>query len=160
MSVLTAPAGDTTYEFETTPFTAAERIAIHSYELTIDSGLRDSVEAVDLDHIRWHLGDFGTDQTRQMLYATARLFQTWHDALDDLLGDILTCTSEVTRYSTAAGRYVRAQAGDYHEVRQRFEHAVTVWTLGLNVTPLGDYPTNTRGVSLPLQCLTSEPTPA
>jgi hypothetical protein len=85
------------------------------------------------------------------------MLNTWYLAIDGLLGDILTCTSEVTRYSTAATRYVRAAAEEYHRTRQNFEHVTTAWSLALLAGGAdADYPPATRSVNLSMQTLTNE----
>lgn len=146
------------YEFETDPLTVSELTAIHTYEsAVIGSGLRDCFDSLDLQHVRWHVTEFGQELTQAMLKEHAGLLNTWYLALDALLGDALTCTSEVTRYSTGAARYVEAAAAEYHRTRQNFEHAVTAWTLGLRVDSAdSDYPPPTRAVNLPTQSLTTE----
>ncbi|MEU4039761.1 hypothetical protein [Streptomyces collinus] len=93
-----------------------------------------------------------------MLREHAKMLNTWYLALDALFGDILTCTSEAARYSTAAARFIRATADDYHRTRQDFEHVVPVWTLALLTCGAeADYPLPTRGVDLAMQTLTTEP---
>lgn len=146
------------YEHETEAFTPAETRAIFDFEAAVHgSGLRDCFTALDVEHVRWHETEFGQDTTRDMLREHAAMLNTWYLALDQLLGDILTCTSEATRYSTAAARYVRAAADDYHQTRQDSEHTVTVWTLALLTGGAeADYPLPTRSVNLGMQTLTTE----
>jgi hypothetical protein len=147
-----------TCEFETTPFTPGELVAVHAYEAAVNgSGLRDCFDSFDAEHVRWHETEFGQDVTRDMLRAHALMLHQWYEALDSLLGDMLTCTSEFTRYSTAAARYVKSATAEYHQTRQDFEHTVTVWTLALLAGGAdGDYPPPTRGLSLGQQTLTTE----
>ncbi|MDQ0809769.1 hypothetical protein QFZ63_001483 [Streptomyces sp. B3I7] len=146
------------YEFETEAFTPGETRAIFDFEAAVHgSGLRDCFDTFDVEHARWHETEFGQDATRDMLREHARMLNTWYLALDSLLGDILTCTSEVTKYSTAAARYVRSAADDYHRTRQRFEHVTTEWSLALLTGGAdADYPPPTRTVNLPMQSLSDE----
>jgi hypothetical protein len=146
------------YEQDTEAFTAAETRAVFDYEAAVTgSGLRDCFDSFTAESVRGIETDFGQEATRDMLRQYAGMLNTWYLAIDRLLGDILTCTSEVTRYSTAAARYVQAAADDYHRTRQAFEHTVTVWTLALLAGgPDADYPPSTRAVNLPMQTLTDE----
>lgn len=146
------------YEYETVPFTPGETRAIFDFEAAVHgSGLRDCFDLFTIEHIRWHETEFGQDATRDMLREHAKMLNTWYLAIDALLGDILTCTSEVTRYSTAAARYVRAAADEYHRTRQNFEHVTTTWSLALLTGGAdADYPPATRSVNLPMQTLTDE----
>jgi hypothetical protein len=147
-----------TYEQDTAAFTAGETRAIFEYEAAVqNSGLRDCFDTFTVEHVRWHETEFGQDTTRDMLREHASLLNTWYLAIDQLLGDILTCTSEVTRYSTAAARYIKAAADDYHQTRQNFEHVTTAWTLALLTGGAdADYPPRTRAVNYPMQTLTDE----
>lgn len=146
------------YEFETAAFTPAETRAIFDFEAAVHgSGLHDCFDVFDVEHVRWHETEFGQDATRDMLRDHAKMLNTWYLAVDGLLGDILTCTSEVARYSTAAARYVQAAADEYHRTRQNFEHVTTVWSLALLTGGAdADYPHATRSVDLPMQTLTDE----
>lgn len=146
------------YEFETEAFTPGETRAIFDFEAAVHgSGLRDCFDVFDVEHVRWHETEFGQDATRDMLREHAKMLNTWYLAIDGLLGDILTTTSKVTRYSAAAARYVRAAADDYHRARQNFEHVTTVWSLALLAGgPDADYPPATRSVNLSMQTLSDE----
>ncbi|WP_399554171.1 hypothetical protein OG582_40305 (plasmid) [Streptomyces anulatus] len=146
------------YEHETDSFTPGEIRAIFDYEAAIHgSGLYDCFDAFGIEQVRGHETEFGQDATRDMLREHAGMLNTWYLALDSLLGDILTCTSEVTRYSTAASRYVKAMAEDYHRTRQNFEHVTTIWSLALLAEGAdADYPPPTRAVNYPMQTLTDE----
>ncbi|WP_180686793.1 hypothetical protein [Streptomyces gossypiisoli] len=146
------------YEFETEAFTPVETRAIFDFEAAVHgSGLRDCFDVFDVEHVRWHETEYGQDATRDTLREHAKMLNTWYLAVDALLGEIVTCTSEVTRYSTAAARYVRAAADEYHRTRQNFEHLTTVWSLALLAGGAdADYPPATRGVNLPMQTLTDE----
>jgi hypothetical protein len=146
----------TYYEFQTAPFTDAERCGIARFEAAVYAGLRDCFDQFDADSIRDHVTEFGELAARSLLKEFADYLQQWHLALDGLICDMLTCTSESNGYSTAAARYVREKAGEYHRTRQDFEYAVTVWTLGRNPGVLGDYPPATRGLDLGMQELTAE----
>jgi hypothetical protein len=146
------------YEQETAPFTPGETRAIFDFEAAVHgSGLRDCFDVFDVEHVRWHETEFGQDATRDMLREHAKMLNTWYLAVDSLLGDIPTCTSEVTRYSTAAKRYIQAVTEEYHRTRQNFEHVTTVWSLALLASGAdADYPHATRSVNLLMQTLTDE----
>ena len=147
-----------TPERDTDVFTSGEKAAVSDFEAAVHvSGLHDCFSAFDVGHIRWHEGEFGRDATRTMLREHAQMLNTWYLALDRLLGDILTCTSDVTRYSGAARRYVADAADLYHRTRQDFEYAATVWSLTLSTEGLeASYPPPTRSVNYPMQTLTDE----
>lgn len=146
------------YEHDTEAFTPAETRAIFDYEAAVHgSGLRDCFDSFTIEHVRWHETEFGQDMTRDMLREHAQMLNRWYLAVDSLLGDILTCTSEATRYSTAAARYIKAAADDYHQTRQNFEHVTTIWSLALLTGGAdADYPPPTRAVNYPMQTLTTE----
>lgn len=146
------------YEHDTDALTSGETRAIFEYEVAVqNSGLRCCFDTFIVEHVRWHEMEFGLEVTRDMLREHAGMLNTWYLALDQLLGDILTCTSEVTRYSTAAARYIKAAADDYHRVRQNFEYVVTTWSLALLADGVdADYPPPTRTVNYPMQTLTAE----
>lgn len=146
------------YEHETEAFTPGETRATFDFEAAVHgSSLRDCFDAFSVEHVRWHETEYGQDATRDMLREHAKMPNTWYLAVDGLLGDILTCTSEVTRYSTAAARYVQAATDEYHRTRQNFEHVTTTWSLALLTGDAdADYPPATRAVNLPMQCLTDE----
>ncbi|MBM9510006.1 hypothetical protein [Actinacidiphila acididurans] len=147
-----------TCEFETAPLTTGELAAIHAYEAAVaGSGIRDCFDCFDVASVRDHETEFGQDATRIMLREYARYLNTWYLALDTLLGDGLTCTTQATRYSTAMIRYITAAADDYHRTRQDFEHTVTTWTLALLTGGAdADYPPPTRSLNLPMQILSDE----
>ncbi|MGY4936029.1 hypothetical protein ACWD7T_34060 [Streptomyces sp. 900116325] len=147
------------YEHETEAFTPAETRAIFDYEAAIHgSGLHDCFDSFTIESLRSHETEFGESETRSLLREHAGMLNTWYLAIDALLGDILTCTAEVTRYSTAASRYIQAAAADYHHTRQDFEHATTIWSLALLTGGAeADYPPPTRAVNYPMQTLTDEP---
>lgn len=152
---MTTAVEPTYYEFETEPFTEAERTGLARFEAAVyESGLRDCFDQFDAQSIRHHADEFGELAVRSLLKEFAGYLQQWHLALDGLLGDMLTCTSEYSRYSIAAGRYLEAKATQYHRTRQDFEYAVTVWMLGLTPGALGDYPMATNGLDLGMQELT------
>ncbi|MFN1193343.1 hypothetical protein ACK03K_34330 [[Kitasatospora] papulosa] len=142
------------HEFDTSPFTAAELAAILRYR-EATSGISDSFDCFDLEHVHWHVSEYGSTRTAQMLRSQATALNEWYLAVDAALGDLLTCTAEASFYSTAASRFLQQESAAYHRVRQDFEHTVTVWTLGLNTRPEGDYPLPTRTLSLPTQSLDS-----
>lgn len=142
------------HEFETEPFTVAELDAIARYRGET-AGIPDSFDAFDLEHVHWHVSEFGRPQTFAMLQAHACFLNSWYLAVDAALGDLLTCTEEASTYSTAAARFLTAESGTYHRVRQDFEHTVTVWSLGLHTQPTGNYPLPTRTLNLPMQSLES-----
>lgn len=153
----TAAPERTHYEYDTDPFTPGERSGIARFEQAVEtSGIRDCFDQFDADAIRHHAGEYGEPAARDLLREFARYLNDWYLAVDGLIGDMLTCTSEATYYSTAAARYLRAKTAEYHQTRQDFEYAVTVWTLGLDPAPLGNYPSATRNLSLGMQALTTE----
>ncbi|WP_416519970.1 hypothetical protein [Streptomyces achromogenes] len=95
----------------------------------------------------------------------AKKLTAWHQALTDLLQDprlknaryvdpttTITSTEDSrSPYSPAVRRFLKGATAEYHRHRQGFEHAVTVWALGLE-TP-GGYPPATRHVDLNNQTL-------
>ncbi|KQZ12063.1 hypothetical protein EES45_35670 [Streptomyces sp. ADI97-07] len=92
-----------------------------------------------------------------MLREHAGMLNTWYLSIDALLGNILTCTVEYTRYSTAASRYIKTAAEKYHRTRQNFEHVTTIWSLALLAGGAdADYPPPIRDVNYPMQTLTVE----
>ncbi|GHH25987.1 hypothetical protein [Streptomyces rubradiris] len=90
----------------------------------------------------------------------AKKLTAWHQALTELLQDprlknvryvdpstTLTSTEDSrSPYSPAVRRFVKGAAAEYHRHRTGFEHAVTVWALGLEAP--GSYPPATRHVNL------------
>ncbi|MFG2408787.1 hypothetical protein ACGFR8_31475 [Streptomyces brevispora] len=142
------------HEFETVPFTVGELDAIARYR-ELSAGIPDSFYGFDLDHVHWHVSEFGRSQTSAMLREHACMLNTWYLAVDAVLGDLLTCTEQSSTYSTAAARFLRTESDTYHRVRQDFEHTVTVWSLGLDTRPTGNYPLPTRTLNLPMQSLES-----
>ncbi|MFI9052422.1 hypothetical protein [Streptomyces sp. NPDC053427] len=140
------------FEFETDPFTAAELAAITGYRKAI-SGISDLLEGIEpKDLIR--LGP-GLDATgvRYLLAQMADGLNTWYLALDQALAEMLTCTAESSRYSRAATRFLKFESAVYHQTRQAFEHAVTVFLLGRDTRPTGNYPPATITLNLPMQTL-------
>lgn len=146
------------YEHDTKSFTSGERKAVLAFQEAIhDSGLRDCFDSFTIEHVRWHETEFGPGMTRDMLREHAKMLNAWYLEVDRLLGDLLTCTSEATRYSTAAQRYVAAAADEYHRTRQGFEYTVTAWTLALPVdTVNSEYPPPTHAVNYFMQTLSTE----
>lgn len=144
------------HEFETTPFTAMERETLVRYKEET-AGIPDSFESFDVEHLHYHVSEYGLSATTMMLRQQADALNTWYLALDSALGGLLLCTSESSTYSTAAARFLRQEGGTYHQTRQDFEHAVTVWTLGRNTRPMGDYPPITRTLNLAMQSLEARP---
>ncbi|MFJ5143016.1 hypothetical protein [Streptomyces sp. NPDC088707] len=140
------------HEYDTEPFTAGELAAILNYRKAIE-GFEDTfseTEAQDFTTV----GVFGTAAVQDHLSDLANCLNSWFEALDAALAEMLTCTAEVTRYSTAASRFLKAETQTYHESRQRFEHAVTVFLLGRDTAPLlGNYPRFTTTLNLGQQCL-------
>ncbi|MEV6804668.1 hypothetical protein [Streptomyces sp. NPDC051132] len=60
-------------------------------------------------------------------------------------GPLLTCTGEFTTYSTAAKRFLEAEAKSYGEARRAFEHSVAVFLLARDLrTGEGDYLSTTN----------------
>ncbi|MGW3627799.1 hypothetical protein [Streptomyces sp. NPDC000880] len=142
------------HEFETDLFTVTELDGIARYREET-AGIPDSFDCFDLAHVHWHVSEFGTEQTYAMLRSQATSLGAWHLALDSALGSLLTCTSESSTYSTAAGRFLKAESDTYHRTRQDFEHTVTVWSLGLDTSAMGNYPLPTRTLNLATQSLES-----
>ncbi|MCD9904594.1 hypothetical protein LUR56_39970 [Streptomyces sp. MT29] len=140
------------HEFLTAQFTPAELAAIAQYG-DDTAGIPDCFDSFDLDHVHWHVSEFGHPQTAAMLRSQAQYLNTWYLALDAALGNLLTCTAEASRYSTAAARFLQQESDTYHRTRQDFEHTVTVWTLGLDTRPTGNYPPPTHTLNLPMQSL-------
>jgi hypothetical protein len=140
------------FEVQTDPFTAAELAAIAEYR-EATNGVRDLVEHTDpKDLIR--LGP-GLDATgvRYLLAELADGLNTWYLALDKALAEMLTCTAESTGYSVAARRFLKFESAVYHQARQEFEYAVTVFLLGRDTEPTGNYPPPTVTLNLAMQCL-------
>lgn len=145
------------YERAGETFTLSEVKVIGEFVSSIqNSGLRDCVESITVEHVSWHESMHQTDLTRIMLREHAKMLECWYLALDQLLGEVLTCNSEVTRYSPAAARYVEAATRDYHRARQGFEYVTTVWALALNYSPASAYPPPTHSVDLLTQSLVTD----
>lgn len=145
-------------------FTKAEQQASATYAESVhNSGLHACFDAFDADHLRWHDRELGNlVPTKTMVREHAEMLTTWHEALDTLLGDMLTCTTETTSYSRAAREFIQAAADDYHQTRATFEHAVTLWALDLTTMSHGPaghpapYPEPTRAVNFLTQSLTND----
>ncbi|MGW0562906.1 hypothetical protein ACWDZ4_20360 [Streptomyces sp. NPDC003016] len=141
------------YEYDTEPFTATELAAIMDYRNAID-GIPDAITETDGAALGAVSQAFGVEAFRSLLSDHADALNTWYLALDSALGSLLTCTSEVTTYSTAAARFLKAAADEYHQARQHFEYTVTVFILGRDTSPLtGDYPPATCTLNLGMQGL-------
>jgi hypothetical protein len=154
---MTATRELTHYEYDTAPFTPGETQGISRFEAAVyETAIHDCFDQFDADSIRDHTAEFGELAARSFLKELAGYLNQWHLAVDGLIGDLLTCTSEYSRYSTAAARYLKDKAEEYHHVRQDFEYAVTVWTLGLDPAPMGNYAPATRGLDLGMQALSYE----
>ncbi|MFF0754362.1 hypothetical protein [Streptomyces sp. NPDC004267] len=139
------------HELDTDPFTGAELGAILNYRTAIE-GISDSFTEIDpQDFVT--LGAFGPNAVRDHLGDLANCLNTWFLALDTALSELLTCTAKATRYSTAAARFLKAETASYHQARQEFEHAVTVFLLGRDTSPMGDYPRFTSTLNLGQQTL-------
>lgn len=146
------------YEQDAEVFTAGELVAIHEFSSAVyESGLYDCFDSFDLRGMRSHEAEFGHDATLDMLRGYGGMLNTWYLAIDTLMSDILTCTSEFTRYSKAATRFIGVTVDEYHRTRQEFEHNVTVWSLAfLSEGADANYPPATRSVNYPMQCLSDE----
>ncbi|TKA01168.1 hypothetical protein [Actinacidiphila oryziradicis] len=145
---------DTLSQFEigTDPFTAKELAAISDYRKAIN-GVGDLVEGIEpKDLIR--LGP-GLDATgvRYLLAEMADGLNRWYLALDKALAELLTCTAGSTGHSVAAKRFLKFESSVYHQTRQAFEYAVTVFLLGRDNGPTGNYPPATFTVDLARQSL-------
>jgi hypothetical protein len=138
--------------------TYGEKAAIGRYEGVVEKGgLRDGFDLFDLTYLQWYAREFGPGNTRLMLKEQAKLLNEWHEAVDALLAEMLTCTTEYTRYSSAAVDYIRSAVSEYHRIRQDFEYAVTTWVVDATVGGVdADYPPLTRSVNLMTQSLTNE----
>ncbi|MFD3815150.1 hypothetical protein ACFWRZ_08790 [Streptomyces rubiginosohelvolus] len=136
------------HELDTEPFTASELQAIMAYRAEVD-GIPDALD-MTADELK------GRQETivRALLAESAGALNHWYLTLDTALADLLTCTTESTRYSTAAARFLKAEAAAYHRTRQHFEHITTVVLLGLNTCPIeGNYPKDTNTLNLAMQTL-------
>lgn len=140
------------FEFDTDPFTEAELAAIAEYRKASE-GIYDALSGIrPEDYIPLGAGLDATG-VRYLLATSADSLQRWYLALDQALAELLTCTTESTRYSTAASRFLKSESAKYHQTRQSFEYAVTVFLLGRHTGPNGDYPPATVTVNLPMQTL-------
>lgn len=137
-------------------FTSHEQAAADEFEKSEAVAVRECFDCFDLESIQSFSAEFGEDACRAMLKEHAGMLNEWYFQVDRLLGDALTCTSESTSYSRQAIEYVSAQVDAFHRARQGFEYAVTSWTLGLDISPMGNYPPPTRSLNLPMQSLTAE----
>ncbi|MER7937900.1 MULTISPECIES: hypothetical protein [unclassified Streptomyces] len=142
----------TQFEYETEPFTAVELEAIFDFRKATE-GFRDSLEPYEPKELVALGAAYGAKGVQSLISDHANCLNSWYLALDTLLASLLTCTAESTHYSTAAGRYLKAEASAYHHARQTFEHAVTVFLLGRQTGPLGNYPPPTNSLNLAMQCL-------
>lgn len=141
------------FEYGTEPFTATELAAIMNYRKAID-GIPETITETDKEALGAVATAFGTEAFRSMLSDHGDALNTWYLALDSALAELLTCTSESTRYSTAAARFLKATADEYHQARHHFEHTVTVFLLDRDTSPLtGNYPPATSTLNLPMQSL-------
>jgi hypothetical protein len=141
------------FEFETAPFTPAELAAIMDYRGAIE-GIPDSLTETGPDEMRAAATAFGTAGGRKLLADQCDALTAWYLALDTALAELLTCTTEATRYSTAAARFLKAESTAYHQARHHFEHSVTVFLLDRDTTPLiGNYPPRTNRLNLAMQSL-------
>ncbi|MET9528221.1 hypothetical protein [Streptomyces coeruleorubidus] len=141
------------FEFETEPFTQSELAAIFDYRKAIE-GIGDSLAEIEPKQFAALGATFGSPAVQSHLSDLADCLNTWYLALDQALAELLTCTSDATRYSTAAARFLEAEAKAYHQARQGFEHAVTVFLLSRDTRPLeGNYPPLTTSLNLAQQTL-------
>ncbi|MEU1221352.1 hypothetical protein [Streptomyces microflavus] len=137
------------FEYDTDPFTQAELQAIMAYRAEVD-GIPDTLDGLTAEELK----QGSALLTRTLLTECAGCLNHWYLALDTALADLLTCTTEVTRYSTAAARFLRAESTAYHRTRQRFEYATTVFLLDLDTRPAeGNYPRETNTLNLAMQSL-------
>lgn len=144
------------FELDTEPFTPAELTAIMGYRAAIE-GIADAIMETTPAEIKAAGAVFGADGARKLLADHGDALNSWYYALDAALAELLTCTTEATRYSTAAARFLQAESAAYHSARQQFEHTVTVFLLGRDTSPLtGNYPPRTTGLNLAMQSLERE----
>ncbi|MGW4348991.1 hypothetical protein ACWEL8_28515 [Streptomyces sp. NPDC004690] len=141
------------FEIQTGPFTAAELAAIADYRKTIN-GIGDLVEGIQPQNLI-RLGPPDATGVRFLLAQMADNMNTWYLALDRALAELRTCTTESTKYSVAATRFLKFESSVYHQTRQAFEYAVTVYLLGRHNETAGDYPPNTFTLNLAMQTLQS-----
>ncbi|MFH8410687.1 hypothetical protein ACH4FX_38840 [Streptomyces sp. NPDC018019] len=132
--------------YQTAGFTQTELAAIEEYDakLTLPPYF-DLREMLD-----------GTDDLERALHRRAEELTRWHAALTALMADPRLDNERRRRggprydehgegpYCQAVARYLRIAAEDYH--RHRFEYAVTVWALGLQVPD--SYPPDSRHADL------------
>ncbi|MFC8640059.1 hypothetical protein ACFUC2_04785 [[Kitasatospora] papulosa] len=135
------------FEHDAEPFSAAELEAIMAYREEVD-GIPDA-----LDMTVESLNEGNPTVVRALLGESAGALNHWYLTLNKALAELLTCTAESTGYSTAAARFLKASADEYHHARQRFEHTVTVFSLGRDTSPEGDYPRATNRLNLAMQSL-------
>ncbi|MER6230969.1 hypothetical protein ABT169_17720 [Streptomyces sp. NPDC001616] len=135
------------FEYGAEPFTAVELEAIMAYREEVD-GIPDA-----LDMTAESLKEGQPTVVRALLGESAGALNHWYLTLGKALAELLTCTAESTGYSTAAARFLKSSAEEYHHARQRFEYTVTVFSLGLDNSPQGDYPQATSRLNLAMQSL-------
>ncbi|MGA5411601.1 hypothetical protein ACPCSC_30640 [Streptomyces lavendulocolor] len=144
------------HEFDTEPFTTTELTAIMGYRTAIE-GIPDAIMETTPAEMGAAATAFGPAAAKNLLTDHCDALNTWFLALDQALAELLTCTTESTRYSTAAGRFLTAETAAYHRARQHFEHTTTVFLLGRDTAPLtGNYPRFTSSLNLPMQCFEDE----
>lgn len=134
--------------------TSSERRAADAFEKAVHNGISDCFDVFDVDFIKWHQNEIGTDSTLKMLREHAGMLNTWHLAIDALLGDMLTCTVHSTSYSVEAKRYIEMAVDTYHRTVRTFEHALTQWSLGVRSGgAYATYPAPTHSVNFATQSL-------
>lgn len=141
------------FEYDTEPFTTSELAAIMDYRKAID-GIPDAITETDRPALDTVTQAFGAEAFRSLAADHCDALNTWYLALDQALAELLTCTTESTTYSTAAARFLKASAEEYHQARCHFEHTVTVFLLARDTSPLtGNYPPLTDRLNLGMQTL-------
>ncbi|MCL3994892.1 hypothetical protein [Streptomyces lavenduligriseus] len=139
------------FEVQTDPFTPAELAAIADYRKAIN-GIGELMEGIQPQNLI-RLGPPDATGVRFLLAQMADNMNTWYVALDRAVTELRTHTSESTKYSVAATRFLKFESSVYHQTRQAFEYAVTVYMLGRHNKSDGDYPPNTFTLNLASQTL-------
>ncbi|WP_433860185.1 hypothetical protein [Streptomyces kronopolitis] len=101
------------FEYDTKPFTTTELAAIMDYRKAID-GIPEAITETDRAALDTVTKAFGSEAFRSLAADHCDALNTWYLALDQALAELLTCTTESTTYSTAAARFLKAAAEEYH----------------------------------------------
>ena len=112
-------------EFETEPFTDAERGYLAQYNCRV-LGIPDCFDVHCLDTIP---GEFTVPDVTSMFRSYYGLLTEWRAALFDLTGDL---KDDAGALSVAARRYLQMEAGDYIGARDAHRTLVIEYFLGHN----------------------------